>query len=43
MVHVQGKPEVIIGLLGQLRATYKYKAATKSHVKGDGLRKNGST
>lgn len=43
MVHVQGKPEVVIGLLGQLRATYKYKAVKKSHIKADGLCKHGST
>ena len=36
MMHVQGQPQVVMGLLGQLRSVYKYKAAPKSNAKGGG-------
>ena len=29
-MYVQGEPEVLMGLLEQLRSVYKYKAVTKS-------------
>lgn len=37
MMHAQGEPKVIIGLLEQLRCVYKYKAASKAKVKASGV------
>lgn len=42
MMHAQGEPQVIIGLLEQLRRVYKCKAATKAKVKASGVLSSGA-